>query len=297
MLAVTLLMVYPMMVTLNFKKLFSKGDTKVIWVSLVVNFVFFPLVGFLIGKLFFKESGHLVAAILLIALIPTSGMTISWTGFAKGNISAAVKLTVLGLLLGSLLTPFYLEAMIGKSIQVPMFSIMKQIGVVVFVPMIFGYLTRRLLIKKFGEEKFQKEIKRQFPPKSTLGVLGIVFIVMALKSKTIISEPTVLISYMIPVILFYLAGFLFTVFLARSLFDKFNAIPMVYGTALRNHSLALAIAVSVFQQQGAEMALVIALAIIIQIQSAALSIKFTDRIFSKRAGVPTKAEKTVLETS
>jgi ACR3 family arsenite efflux pump ArsB len=296
-LAVTLVMIYPMMVTLNFKKLFSKGDSKVLWVSQLVNFVFFPLIGLLIGKLFFKDNSHLVAALLLIALIPTSGMTISWTGFAKGNISAAVKLTVLGLLLGTLLSPFYLQVIIGKSIQVPLLTIMKQIGIVVFVPMLFGYLTRRLIIKKFGEERFQKEIKQQFPPKSTLGVLGIVFIVMALKSKMIISNPAILLTYLFPVLLFYLIGFVFTVFLARSLFDKANAIPMVYGTALRNHSIALAIAVSVFQQFGAEMAMVIALAIIIQIQSAAFSVKYIDKLFGKKVRASSGVKKSVLEAS
>lgn len=45
--------------------------------------------------------------LLLAALLPTSGMTISWTGFAKGNLEAAVQLTVVGLVLGSIASPFY----------------------------------------------------------------------------------------------------------------------------------------------------------------------------------------------
>lgn len=52
-------------------------------------------------------------ALLLTALLPTSGMTISWTGFAKGNVPAAVKMTVVGLIAGSLLAQVYLEATAG----------------------------------------------------------------------------------------------------------------------------------------------------------------------------------------
>src|SRR5699024_12706622 len=52
------------------------------------------------------------AGLALSALLPTSGMTISWTVLQKGNVGAAVKLTVFGLILGSLLTPWYLLAMV-----------------------------------------------------------------------------------------------------------------------------------------------------------------------------------------
>ena len=286
-LAVTIIMVYPMMVTLNYKQLFSRQGTKVLWVSQLINFIFFPALGLILGKIFFQNQPYLIAGILLIALIPTSGMTISWTGFAKGNISAAVRLTVLGLIFGAILTPFYLEGLLGASIEIPLLSIVKQIGMVVFVPMFFGFLTRRLLIRKFGEEKFQRDIKPQFPPKSTLGVVGIVFIVMALKSKAIISNPLMLIEFALPIIAFYIIGFGFTVLVARLMFDRKNAIPMVYGTALRNHSLALAIAVSVFKEHGPEMAMVIALAIIIQIQAAAYSIKIAGKLFPENKEINT----------
>ena len=40
-----------------------------------------------------------LSILLLAGLVPTSGMTISWTGFAKGNVAAAVKMTVIGLTL------------------------------------------------------------------------------------------------------------------------------------------------------------------------------------------------------
>ena len=46
-------------------------------------------------------------SLLLRSLLPTSGMTISWTGFAKGNLNAAIKMTVIGLIAGSLATPLY----------------------------------------------------------------------------------------------------------------------------------------------------------------------------------------------
>lgn len=55
---------------------------------------------------------------------------------------------------------------------------------------------------------------------------------------------------------------------------------------MRNLSIALAIAINAFGAQGADAALVIALSYIIQVQSAAWYVKFSDRIF----GPPPEAE-------
>ena len=71
--------------------------------------------------------------LLLAALVPTSGMTISWTGFARGNLAAAVKMTVIGLVLGSLLTPLYVKGLLGASIPVDLARVFQQIVLVVFV--------------------------------------------------------------------------------------------------------------------------------------------------------------------
>ena len=53
--------------------------------------------------------------LLLASLVPTSGMTISWTGFAGGNLAAAVKMTVIGLILGSLATPLLCSGADGSN--------------------------------------------------------------------------------------------------------------------------------------------------------------------------------------
>ncbi len=52
---------------------------------------------------------------------------------------------------------------------------------------------------------------------------------------------------------------------------------------MRNLSIALAVAMSAFGKQGAEIALIIAMAYIIQVQAAAWYVKFTDRVFGRAA--------------
>jgi predicted Na+-dependent transporter len=50
---------------------------------------------------------------------------------------------------------------------------------------------------------------------------------------------------------------------------------------MRNLSIALAIAMTAFSEKGSEIAIILALAYIVQVQSAAWYVKFTDSIFGK----------------
>ncbi len=100
------------------------------------------------------DRRHPALGLFLIALMPTSGMTISWTGFAKGNMQVAIKMTIIGLV---------------------------------------------------------------FPSIATLAVMGIVFVAMALKAKSIISNPQTVLGMIVPLILFYVINFVLTSVVGRSL--------------------------------------------------------------------------------
>jgi ACR3 family arsenite transporter len=92
---VTFVMVYPMMVTLNVQSIFKGRDSRLQLGTQVINFVFIPILAYAIGKIFFsgelEKYGLWAVGLFLIGVLPTSGMTISWTGFAKGNKEAAIR--------------------------------------------------------------------------------------------------------------------------------------------------------------------------------------------------------------
>jgi len=275
----TFLMVYPMMINLQVKELLSGGDYKVQFVTQLINFGIVPFVAYGMSQVFFGDRPFIALGLLLAALLPTSGMTISWTGFAKGNISAAIKMTVVGLILGSLATPFYAKWLMGAVVEIPLADIFRQIVIIVFLPMALGIATQRILIATVGKDKYQKNLKQKFPAFSTLGVIGIVFVAMALKAKAIVANPMMLLSFLVPLALLYFINFALSTILAKWLFDRGNGIALVYGTVMRNLSIALAIAMTAFGQDGSEIAIIISMAYIIQVQAAAWYVKFTDRIF------------------
>ncbi|WP_432736077.1 arsenic resistance protein [Maridesulfovibrio sp. FT414] len=287
----TFLMVYPMMVTLKVRKVFEGGDVKAQLLAQLINFGVIPFVAYGFGMFFFADRPYMALGLLLAGLVPTSGMTISWTGFAKGNMSAAVKMTVIGLVCGSLLTPFFVKALMGATIEMSLVAVMKQIFFVVFLPMTLGYMTQRYLVQRYGQEDFQKVVGPKFPPLSTVGVLGIVFVALALKARTIASAPEVLISILVPLIILYAFNFALSTLVGRSLLSRGDGIALVYGSVMRNLSIALAIALNAFGPQGSDAALVIAMAYIIQVQSAAWYVRFTSKIFGPHESELPLAEK------
>jgi arsenite transporter len=278
-LPLTFLMVYPMMVTMQFRKIFEAGDSRLQIVTQLINFALIPFIAFLIGKLFFADQPYLALGFLLVSLLPTSGMTISWTGMSKGNMEAAVKMTVFGLLAGSFLTPFYIKGLMGATISIPMTKIFIQIAAIILLPMLLGTLTQHLIIKNKGKEAWQKNIKMKFPPVSTLGVLSVVFIAMALKADSIMADPIAFISLIPPLLMLYVINILISTFVGKKFFNRADGLALVYGTVLRNLSIALAIAMTSFGKEGSEIALIIALGYIVQIQISAWYVKLSDRIF------------------
>lgn len=282
-LPLTFLMVYPMMVTVNMRELTKSGSARLHGTAQGINFVLMPAIGYGAGLLFFADQPMARVALLLTALLPTSGMTISWTGFAKGNVPAAVKMTVVGLVAGSLLAPIYLKWLLGTVVDIPLAQVFMQIALIVFLPLALGALTQNILVKKYGQVAFNQQVKPKFPPWSTLGVLGIVFVSMALKSRDITTHPTLLLGYFMPLLLLYAVNFALSTFIGKIAFNRADAIALVYGTVMRNLSIALAVAMSVFGSKGADAALLIALAYIVQVQGAAWYVKYTDKLFGQAA--------------
>jgi ACR3 family arsenite efflux pump ArsB len=281
----TILMVYPMMVNLNMQKVLAIGDLRLQIAAQILNFALLPFVALLIGKVFFGAQAYYVLGFLLAGLLPTSGMTISWTGFAKGNVEAAVKMTVIGLTAGSFLTPVYIKWLLGADIAVNVPDIIKQIMLVVFLPMLLGQLTRQYLLRKKGAELFKTRIVPSLSSLSTAGVLGVIFIAIALKARAIWGHPGEIVTILIPVILLYVLNYMISTLLARKYFSRKDAIAFVYGTVMRNLSIALAIAMNSFGAHGTDAALVICFAYIVQVQSAAWYVRLTDRVFGE-SGVP-----------
>lgn len=280
-LPMTMLMVYPMLVNFRVREALDLRDSRAVALAMGLDFVALPAMAWLIAMAFFRAEPGLFVGMVLAGLFPTSGMTISWTGFAKGNVGAAVKMTVIGLIAASLLAPGYLLLMAGAVVPVDIAEVARTVLFVVGIPLVAGTVTRVALVRRFGQERFARRIAPALPGVSTLGVLAIVFLAIALKARMIAESPQLLVRILVPLVLFYALNYVLATVVGKRFLPRADAIAVVYGTVMRNLSIALGIAMTSF---GAEAALVLSAAYIVQVQSAAWYVKATGRVFGPDDG-------------
>ena len=263
----TFLMIFPTMIGFKMREAVDLSHMKVLVVSLVLNFLFIPAAAFAFGKGLLSDDPGMLAGVVMISLFPTSGMTISWTMLSKGNVAAAIKITAISLLLGSILAPAYLYFMVGTLVKVNVLQTFITIAQVVLLPMLLAALTYKLILKKYTMEQFNQKIKPILPASSTWAMMFIIFTSISMKAKMLITDPGILLNAILLLLLFYLVNFAVSTLVARFYFSQEDGYALVFGTVLRNLTIALGLAIAFY---GPETSLIITLAFIIQVQGAAL---------------------------
>lgn len=281
-LPLTFFLVYPMMIGFDVGKAFQHGNLRVQIAALLLNFGVFPFIAVGLGRIVFPDSPYLQLGLLMAALLPTSGMTVTWTGLSKGNVPEAVKMTVIGLIAGSAATPIYVALFLGAEIDLPIPQVAQQILVVVVLPLLVGHITRLFLTKRLGTDYFEKDVKPLLPGLSTIGVLLLVFVAISLKARSILQNPLLIWGTLWPVAVLYLINFILSTAAGRLFFDPPEAKALVFGTVMRNLSIALAIVMSLLGPKGSEAALILTWAYVVQVQSAAWYVRIVDRVFPAR---------------
>ena len=260
---VLFLMVYPMMINIDLREVLNlRGHAKVVGLTLLVNFGFAPLLAVGLARVFFDGSVGYTVGLYFIALIPTSGMTAAWTGLAGGDLESALVAMAVNLLAAIAVLPLYLSVLIPGSVSFDPSSLYRQLAQVIVVPMVAGTLTRRGLFRRYGKEGFRR-LKPVFGGLSSLGVMFIVFIAMAMRSEAILADPYASAITILPLVAFYGSILTVGIVLGRALLGTELGISLVYATSMRNLSIAVAVVVAA-ESIPAEAVLPIALAYIIQ---------------------------------
>ena len=241
---VLFLMIYPMMINIDLREVVNvRRHVGTVLASLVVNFGIAPLLAVGLARLFFGGSIGYAIGLYFIALIPTSGMTAAWTGLANGDLESALVAMAVNLLLAVAILPAYLSVLIPASVGFDATALYGQLAQVIVVPMVAGNLTRRLLLRRYGPQRFE-QFKPLFGGLSSVGVMLIVFIAMAMRAGSILADPVASGAVIVPLVLFYAAILAIGAGLGRVFLDTASGVALVYATSMRNLSIAVAVVVA-----------------------------------------------------
>jgi ACR3 family arsenite efflux pump ArsB len=294
-----LLMIYPSLVPLDFRKVKAVGNNKkVIAVSLVANFLISPLLATLIGWLLLPQEPSLRLGLILLAILPGGGMVTTWAYKSKADMPLTVGIVFANLLVAIVLAPFYLSLAMG-ALALPdrqavsetcvvsaasqgafgcafagqggisPLKIALPIIIIIIVPLILAYYTQRHILNKVGQQGFEA-VKGKFAAFSNLGLLVVLAVLMSVKENGIIFyRPDILPKAAIAIVLYYALTLAYAWRLG-SLKPGEKGRALVWGTYLRYVTLALGLAISMVYQDPAysPAVVIIVIAYLVQIPSS-----------------------------
>ena len=245
--AAVFLIIYPMMVNVRFEALLRAGrNLRGIGIALAFNFIWAPLVGWLLATIFLPDP-LLALGFLLVMVVPCSSMAIGYTGLAKGDLELATVVVAVSFVLAIVAVPLWMTLFASRyQVAVPMSDLINSILMVLVAPMVLGYATRRLLLRWLGAARFAA-IGPLFPALSLLGMYAIVFLIFFGKATLILDRWQTVAILLIPNALFIGLSLVVLTWLDRRLgFGYAEHMAVAFTSTGKNNGTAIAIATTAF---------------------------------------------------
>lgn len=241
------LIIYPMMINIKLGALHKASkNIRGLALTVVYNFVWAPLLGWLLAWLFLDDA-VLALGFLLVMVVPCSSMSIGYTGLAKGNLELATVSVALSFVLALLAVPLWMLLFVRNyQVPLPLGDMLMSIVGVLLAPMLFGHLTRMALMHRLGEAGFQR-LQPLFPIMSMLAMYGIVFLIFFTKAALIVQQWDTVLLLLVPNGLFILLTLLLATRVNRAAGLNYqDNMAVAFASTGKNNGTAIAIATLAF---------------------------------------------------
>lgn len=253
------MMIYPMMLKIDFSSIvralkMPKGLT----VTCVTNWLIKPFTMYFFAWLFLKvifapfiseelSTGYIAGAVLLGAA-PCTAMVFVWSHLTKGNPAyTLVQVAVNDLILLVAFAPIVMFLLGVSNVVVPYETLFLSVVLFIVIPLLAGYLSRRLIISSKGTEYFEKVFLKKFDNVTIIGLLLTLIILFSFQGEVIINNPLHILLIAIPLTI--QTFFIFTIAYGWSKAWKLPhnvASPAAMIGASNFFELAVAVAISLF---------------------------------------------------
>ncbi|MCX5200241.1 ACR3 family arsenite efflux transporter [Streptomyces sp. NBC_00237] len=254
-----LVMMYPVLAKVRYDQLDRvTGDRKLVISSLVINWIVGPAVMFALAWIFLPDLPEYRTGLIVVGLARCIAMVIIWNDLACGDREAAAVLVALNSvfqvfafgLLGWLyldLLPRWLHLGDGQGLDVSVWHIALNVIVFLGVPLLAGFLTRRIGERKMGRETYEATFLPRIGPWALYGLLFTIVVLFALQGRTITSQPLDVVRIALPLLVYFAVMFFGTFLLGKSLglaYDR--TATLAFTAAGNNFELAIAVAIATF---------------------------------------------------
>ncbi|MFW6138324.1 MAG: ACR3 family arsenite efflux transporter [Spirochaetota bacterium] len=290
-------MMYPIMVKIDFSEVLRAAQTpRPVGMTLFINWAIKPFSMYLIASVFlgvlFKDfipgteiikTGQQVelwrsyiSGTILLGIAPCTAMVLMWSYLARGNDGLTLVMVAI-----NSLTMLLLYAPLGgfllgvNAMPIPWRTILLSVTVYVGLPLVAGYFSRKLIIRRKGLQWFNQKFMHILTPVSITALLLTLVLLFSFKGEIILRTPLTILWIAIPlfiqtVLIFSLGYFLLSRVLKLSYHD---AAPASMIGASNHFEVAIATSTMLYGlDSGAALATVVGVLIEVPVMLMLVSI-------------------------
>jgi len=253
-----LLMMYPVLAKVRYEELGRlTGERRLMGASLALNWVFGPLLMFALAWLFLADHPEYRTGLIIVGLARCIAMVLIWSDLARADNEATALLVAINSLFQivaySLLGWLYLTGLpqlLGldtQGFEVSIWEVARTVLIFLGIPLVAGYLTRRIGIRRRGAAWYRERFLPRIGPLALYGLLFTIVMLFAIQGDAITSQPLDVVLIAVPLLIYFVVMFFASFWLGRALGLSYpRTATLAFTAASNNFELAIAVAIGVF---------------------------------------------------
>jgi ACR3 family arsenite transporter len=257
-----LLMMYPVLAKVRYEDIGRMSDDGIsngrfFGTSLVLSWVVGPALMFALAWIFLADQPAYRTGVIIVGLARCIAMVLVWNDIALGDRERAAILVVFNALFQvaaySLLGYFYLTALPGwlgldtQGFEVGIWEVGRTVLIFLGIPLLAGYLTRRVGIRRRGRDWYESRLVPRLAPFTLYGLLFTIVLLFAIQGDEITSEPLDVVLIAVPLLVYFAVMWTLGFATGRALgFPYPQTAALSFTVASNDFELAIAVAVGVF---------------------------------------------------
>ncbi len=253
-----LIMMYPVLAKVRYDRLDTVADDRRLLAgSLVLNWVVGPALMFALAWLFLPDLPEYRTGLIIVGLARCIAMVIIWNDLACGDREAAAVLVALNsvfqVIMFAVLGWFYLSVLPGwlgleqTTIDTSPWQIAKSVLIFLGIPLLAGYLSRRIGEKTKGRAWYESKFIPKIGPWALYGLLFTIVVLFALQGEQITSRPWDVARIALPLLVYFAVmwggGYLLGAVM-RLGYERTTT--LAFTAAGNNFELAIAVAIATY---------------------------------------------------